>query len=138
MDLVVADIPPRFGMLLSRSWGAKLRGTLQLDLSYATISDFGQLRKLYEEKKIKYMITSKEKPNNHAINVVHIDLDSFILFNDSGLNDVDSHLIEVEEITEIFNSVKVVLDEKQGNQPSYSNQSSDKSEKGSEHTEEVA
>ena len=28
MDVVVADIPPRFGMLLSRSWGVKLKGTL--------------------------------------------------------------------------------------------------------------
>ena len=28
MDVVVADIPPRFGMLLSRSWGAKMKGTL--------------------------------------------------------------------------------------------------------------
>ena len=28
MDMVVADIPPCFGMFLSRSWGAKLRGTL--------------------------------------------------------------------------------------------------------------
>ena len=36
MDVVVVDIPPRFGMLLSRSWGAKLKGTLQLDFSYAT------------------------------------------------------------------------------------------------------
>ena len=46
MDVVVVYIPPRFGMLISRSWGAKLRGTLQLDLSYATIPVFGQLRKL--------------------------------------------------------------------------------------------
>lgn len=37
MDVVVVDIPPQFGMLLSRSWGAKLRGTLQLEFSYATI-----------------------------------------------------------------------------------------------------
>jgi len=28
MDVVVADVPPRFGMLLSRSWGEKLKGTL--------------------------------------------------------------------------------------------------------------
>lgn len=28
IDVVVADMPPWFGMLLSRSWGAKLRGTL--------------------------------------------------------------------------------------------------------------
>jgi hypothetical protein len=37
MDLVVADILPKYGMLLSRSWGEKLKGTLQLDMSYATI-----------------------------------------------------------------------------------------------------
>jgi len=28
MKVVVVDIPPRFGMLLSRSWGEKLKGTL--------------------------------------------------------------------------------------------------------------
>jgi hypothetical protein len=28
MDVVVADVPPKFGMLLSRSWAAKLKGTL--------------------------------------------------------------------------------------------------------------
>lgn len=90
MDVVVANIPPWFGMLLSRLWGAELKGTLQLDFSYATIPVFGQLRKLYREKKMKYMITSNEKPLNHPINVVHIDLESFVLYSDSSLNDVDS------------------------------------------------
>ena len=47
MDIVVADIPPKYGMLLSRSWGAKLQGSLQLDMSYATILVFGQPKKLY-------------------------------------------------------------------------------------------
>ena len=28
MDIVVADIPLKYGMLLSRSWGEKLQGTL--------------------------------------------------------------------------------------------------------------
>lgn len=40
MDIVVADIPPKYGMLLSRSWRAKLQGSLQLDMSYARISIF--------------------------------------------------------------------------------------------------
>ena len=40
MDIVVVDIPPKYGMLLSRSWGAKLQGSLQLGMSYATISVF--------------------------------------------------------------------------------------------------
>jgi hypothetical protein len=41
MDVVIADIPPKYGMLLSRSWRAKLGGSLQLDMSYATIPIFG-------------------------------------------------------------------------------------------------
>ena len=42
MDMVVASISPKYGMLLSQSWGAKLKGTLQLDMSYTTIQVFGQ------------------------------------------------------------------------------------------------
>jgi len=37
MDVVVIDVPNAWGMLLSRGWGAMLGGTLQMDLSYATI-----------------------------------------------------------------------------------------------------
>ena len=49
MDVVVADIPPKFRMLLSRSWAAKLKGALQMDMSYATIPIFGEQRRLYRE-----------------------------------------------------------------------------------------
>ena len=111
MDVVVADIPPRFGMLFSRSWGENIKGTLQLDFSYATILVFGQLRKLYKEKNMKYMITSKEKPLNHLINVVHTDLKSFVLYSNSGLNDVDNQLVEVEDVPEILENFRVVLDQ---------------------------
>lgn len=110
MDVVVADIPPRFGMLLSRSWGEKLKGTLQLDFSYATILVFSQLRKLYQEKKMKYMITSKEKPLNHPINYVHTDLESFVLYSDS-FNDVNSQLVEVEDILETTEKFRSILDQ---------------------------
>jgi len=50
------------------------------------------------------MITSKEKPVNHPINYVHTDLESFVLYSES-FNDVNSQVVEVEdipEITEIF------------------------------------
>ena len=47
MDVVVADIPPKFGCLLSRSWMKRLGGTLQMDLSYATILVFGGETKYY-------------------------------------------------------------------------------------------
>jgi len=113
MDVVVADIPPRFGMLLSRSWVAKLKGTLQLDFSYATILVFGQMRKLYREKKMKDMITRKEKPIDHPINYVHTDLESFVLFSDS-LNDIYSQIVEADDIPEITeNFRKIVKKERQ-------------------------
>jgi hypothetical protein len=59
MDVVVADIPPKFGMLLSRSRTTKLKGTLQMDMSYATIHVFGQDRRLYRELLLKYMVSNK-------------------------------------------------------------------------------
>jgi len=64
MDIVVVDIPPKYGMILSRSWGAKLQGSLQLDMSYATIYVFGQQRKLYKETLTKYMVSIVEKQQN--------------------------------------------------------------------------
>src|SRR6202142_4672208 len=81
MDVVVADIPPKYGMLLSRSWGEKLQGSLQRDLSYATISVFGQPKRLYRETLMKYVVSSEEKPQNFPIYSIHFDMDSFILFN---------------------------------------------------------
>jgi len=95
-------------MLLSRSWGAKLKGTIQLDFSYATILVFWQMRKLYREQKMKYMITSKEKPINHPINYVHTDLESFVLYADS-FNDIDSQLVLAEDILEITENFREVL-----------------------------
>ena len=38
---IVADIPPKFGLLMSWSWSKRLGGTLQMDLTYATIPMFG-------------------------------------------------------------------------------------------------
>lgn len=123
MDVVVAEILPRFGMLLSRSWSANIKETLQLDFFYATIPMFGQLRKLYREKKMKYMITSKEKPHNHPINVLHTNLESFVLYLDSGLNDIDSQLVEVEDVPDISENFIAVLDQKRQKLASTSEQS---------------
>ena len=50
MDIVVADIPPKFGLLLSRSWIKRLGGTLKMDLTYATIPMFGGKLSSYTEK----------------------------------------------------------------------------------------
>ena len=81
VDIVVADIPPKYAMMLSRSWGAKLQGSLQLDMSYATISVFGQPKNLYRETLMEYVVSSHEKPQNFPIYSVHSNMDSFNLYN---------------------------------------------------------
>ena len=50
---------------------------------------------------MKYMITSKEKPLNHPINVVHTNLELFVLYSDSGLNDVNIQIVKVDSVPEI-------------------------------------
>lgn len=40
MDVVVVDVPAKYGMLLSKSWGAKLGRSVQLDMTYATTPIF--------------------------------------------------------------------------------------------------
>lgn len=82
MDVVVANIPAKFGMLLSRSWDANLKGTLQMDISYATILIFKEMRRLYREMRLSYMVSCQEHPHNHPIYVVDTDFGSSIFFND--------------------------------------------------------
>ena len=96
IDVIVADVPPKYGMLLSRSWGAKLQGTMQMDGSYATILVFSQLRRLYREAQMKFMVSSPKKPENSPRYFFHTKLDSFILCNEKftdepELEDIDAN-----------------------------------------------
>jgi ribonuclease HI len=88
MDVVVADIPPKFGCLLSRSWMKRLGGTLQMDLSYATIPVFGGVNKrLYRESQLAYIISDEQNPANHPIYSVDTGMGSCILQIDDSLSD---------------------------------------------------
>ena len=65
MDVVVANIPARFGMLLSRSWGAKLGGVLKLGFTYVVIPIFGgEERRFYRETRFVKTITEKGASNS--------------------------------------------------------------------------
>ena len=55
MDVSIADNPPKFGVLLSRSWTSKLKGSLQMDISYATIPMARGNKRLYNEKRSPYV-----------------------------------------------------------------------------------
>jgi hypothetical protein len=85
MDVVIADIPPKYGLLLSRSWGAKLGGSLQLDMTYATILVFGgQLTRLYRETRLAYTMSDPHNPNNFPVYIADQDLGNCILSFDDG------------------------------------------------------
>ena len=86
MDVVVADIAPKFGKLLSRSWAKKVGGTLQMDFSYATIPIFGgENRRFYRELQFAYIVTDDTNPTNHPLYVVEKDLGSLMLhFSDDN------------------------------------------------------
>jgi hypothetical protein len=80
MDIVVVDVPPKFGMLLSRYWVKRLGGTLQMDLTYATIPVFGgEHRRLYKEAQLAYIISDEANPTNHPIFALDTDLGSSVL-----------------------------------------------------------
>jgi hypothetical protein len=80
MDIVVADVPPKFGMLLSRSWIKRLGGTLHMDLTYATIPVFGgEHRRLYREAQLAYIISDEANPTNHPIFALDTNLGSSVL-----------------------------------------------------------
>jgi hypothetical protein len=79
MDIVVADIPPKFGMLLSRTWAKKVGGSLQMDLTYATIPVFGgEHRRLYREVRLAYIVSDHQNPRNHPIYVVEDEMGSSV------------------------------------------------------------
>ena len=79
---VVEDIPPKFGVLMSRSSTSKLKGILQMDMSYATIPMVGGNKRLYSEKRSPIVVSSQEKQDIHVIYVIDTDLGSSIFFND--------------------------------------------------------
>ena len=80
MDIVVVDIPPKFGLLLSRSWIKRLGGTLHINLTYATIPMFGgETKRLYRENRLAYIISNERNLVNQTIYAVDTDFGSCIL-----------------------------------------------------------
>jgi hypothetical protein len=80
MDVVVVEFPAKYGMILSISWGAKLGGSAQLDMTYATIPIFGgQFTRLYRETRLSYTISDPQNHNNYPSYVVDQYLGNCIL-----------------------------------------------------------
>jgi hypothetical protein len=57
VDVVVIYIPDAWGMLLYRKWAATLGGSIQMDLSYATIpTNDGTFVTLYRHHVVRYQV----------------------------------------------------------------------------------
>ena len=79
MDIIMANIPPKFGMLLSKMWAKKVGGSLQMDLTYATILVFGgEHGRLYREVILAYIVNDHQNPSNHPIYVVEDEIGSYV------------------------------------------------------------
>jgi hypothetical protein len=88
MDVVVSDVLAKHGMLLSRSWGAKLGGSIHLDVTYATIPNFGgQFTRMYKETRLAYTISDPQNPNKYLVYVVDQDLGNCILSIDDDFEE---------------------------------------------------
>ena len=111
MDVVVVDIPPKFGMLLSMSWAAKLKGTLHMGKSYETIPFFGQERRLHMEVLLKYTVSSKRKPNNHPIYDVDTKVGSSIFYNDLWFEEEDPKISKLPVKDEADHQVRKISDQ---------------------------
>jgi len=80
MDVVVVDVPTKYGMRLWISLGAKLGGSVQLNMTYATIPIFGgNFTRLYKETRLSYTVSDPQNTNNYLVYVVDQDLGNCIL-----------------------------------------------------------
>ena len=70
MNVLVIDIPDVWGMLLSREWAAKLGGSIQLDLTYATvpISEMASIKLMNEPPMMEHV----ETPNHLFNDAIHV------------------------------------------------------------------
>ena len=78
MTVLVVDIPPRYGMLLSRKWSATMGGSLQCDLSFSTFQVDNKAIKITREPRVNHMveehIAAKDVDETCFLD---IDIDSF-------------------------------------------------------------
>jgi hypothetical protein len=106
MDNVVDEIPPKFGMLLSRTWDKKVGGSLQMDLTYATIPVFrGEHRRIYREVRLSYIVDDHQNPRNHPIYVVEGEISSFVFHLNDDRPEISVSQCKYQPLTDQQNKV---------------------------------
>lgn len=86
MDTLVVDIPPHFSMLLSKSWGSKVGGSIKLDLTYATIPTFGgEKKRFYRDSWFVKTVTPAKGSKNSPVHGKDSDISCLFLEEDENL-----------------------------------------------------
>ena len=75
MSVLVVDIPPQYGMLLSRKWSAEMGGSIQCDLSHATFQIGENSFKVNRDPNSVYMI--EQDVEDDITYFVDIDVNAF-------------------------------------------------------------
>lgn len=81
MSVLLVDIPPHYGMLLSRKWSTSMGGSLQCDLSYATFCIDGKNVKIDKESKVPYMMVHEKDPNEVMTCFIDMNINAFRVEN---------------------------------------------------------
>lgn len=81
--------------------GFQVKGTIQMDMSYASILIFGEQRRLYRESKMAYMVSNKYKPQKFPVCAMETELGSSTLFNEITNNTENQHAKKGQQVEEI-------------------------------------
>jgi ribonuclease HI len=106
MDIVVANIPPKFGMILSRTWAKKVGGSLQMDLTYATIPVFGgEHGWLYRQVRFSYIVSDHQNLGNHPVYVVEDEIGSYVFHLNDDEPEITVRKCRNQSLTDQHNEV---------------------------------
>jgi hypothetical protein len=83
MDVVVIDVPYAWGMLLSWKRAGSLGGSLQMNLSYATIPTCNNtFVRLHREQEKRYHVEDPKDPMNELVYEIE-DLGNYAILSNS-------------------------------------------------------
>ena len=75
LDVVVTDVPPKYGMLLSMISAKRMGGTMQMDMKYATLPFCArETRRLYSKDRYAYVLSEGSNPTNYPIYTIEEDM----------------------------------------------------------------
>ena len=117
IDIVVADIPDGYGLILNRDWSARLKGYFASDWSHLWLPHKGVPNqiKILREPYMKHTVTKLEEENESVNSVlgnylIELELRHFASEESSNIIDTQTDLHQCSRADEIYcKSIDVVF-----------------------------